>query len=252
MDDREFFIDSDGVRLHARIDLPNPATAKMPVLVLIHGYTGHMEERHIRAAAETAAREGFAVLRAELYGHGQSGGTFREHNIMIWVLETLTLIDYAAELDFCDGVWLAGHSQGGLTTILAAAMKRDVLRGVIPLAPATVIRDAARNGDLFGTPFDPDHIPPVLTMDDSRLLGGNYFRVAQTLPIEDALRAYKGPVLIVHADTDEAVPLACAQQAADAYADCELVIIHNDTHCYDNHLDQMTTALAAFLRRTRG
>ena len=221
----------------------------MPLLILQHGFTGNMEERHIRAVAEAVNGIGFACLRTELYGHGGSDGAFRDHTVGKWVEEMLTVIDYAGALDFTDGLYLAGHSQGGLTAMLAAAMKHDVLRGLLPLAPATVIREDALAGRLFGVHYDPDCIPETVQVPWKGELGGNYFRVAQLLPIETAIDRFKGPVLIVHADTDESVPVSYAEAAAERYANAELKIIRGDTHCYDRHLPEVTAAVTEFLQR---
>lgn len=248
MDDREFFIEYDGQRMHAKLDFPSGELDRRPVLVLLHGYTGHMEERHIRATARTATDEGWVVLRVELYGHGQSDGKFEDHTVLKWVGQAVAAIDYARKLPFADGVVLAGHSQGGLTAMLAGAFKRGQLKGLILLAPAVVIRDGARDGGLFGGQFDPEDVPEFVELDGGRRLNGNYIRAAQLLPVEDAARAYGGPVLIVHADTDEAVPVQCAYDAGKLYRNAELVVIRDDTHCYDNHLEQATEAVGRFLR----
>jgi len=247
MRNKEFYIDHDGIALHAKLDLPEQGREKYPLLILQHGYTGHMEEPHITGIMEAAVQAGFAVLRTELYGHGKSGGSFREHTVAKWVEELLTVIDYARNLAFVDGLYLAGHSQGGLAVILAAALKRDVLDGLIPLAPAIVIRDDAKNGNHFGAAFDPEHIPDQLLVSEDRVLSGNYFRVAQILPVEEAIRMYKKKVLIVHADTDESVPVSYAYDAASQYENAKLVILEGDTHCYDHKLNEVTRAVTDFL-----
>ena len=247
MENREFYINDDGIRLHAKLDFPAEEKDKYPLVIVIHGFTGHMEENHIIGVQRAANEIGFACLRIELYGHGKSDGEFDNHTIMKWVEEMLTVIDYAEKLPFAGNLYLAGHSQGGLTTMLAAGMKADKLKAILPLAPAVVIRDACREGKLFGVELDPDNVPDVVIMADGRRLGSNYFRVARTLPVEDAIDRYTKPVLIVHADTDEAVPVKYAYEAKARYRDAELVIIENDTHCYDNHLDTVCAAVKEFL-----
>lgn len=250
MENREFYIDHDGIALHAKLTFPAEEKEKYPLLIIEHGYTGHMEEPHIIAVAEAATEIGFAALRIELYGHGKSGGTFREHTVPKWVSEMLTVIDYARGLDFVDGLYLAGHSQGGLTAMLAAAMKRDVLDGLIPLAPATLIPDDARKGKIFEAVFDPDHIPDEIFPAEDRVLSGNYVRTAQLLPVDEAIRMYRKPVLIVHADTDETVPVSYALEAAEKYSNAQLVIVEGDTHCYDYKLPEVVKAVKDFLIRT--
>ena len=80
---KEFYIDDDGIKLHAKLDMPDgyEEGSKCPLVIVIHGLTGHMEERHITAIARTLNEMGFATLRAEMYGHGKSGGTFENHNL---------------------------------------------------------------------------------------------------------------------------------------------------------------------------
>ena len=248
MENREYYIDHDGIKLHAKLSFPTEEKEKYPLLIIEHGYTGHMEERHITGLADAVNAIGFAALRIELYGHGMSGGTFKEHTVLKWVSEMLTVIDHAASLPFVDGLYLAGHSQGGLTAILAGGLKHDMLDGLIPLAPATVIRDAARKGVAFGITFDPEKIPDEVVMNEERVLSGNYFRTAQILPVDEAIAMFKGPVLIVHADTDEQVPVSYAYDAASKYSHAKLVIIENDTHCYDNKLEEVLDAVCDFLQ----
>ena len=84
-------------------------------------------------------------------------------------------------------------------------------------------------------------------MGDGRVLDGNYFRVAQLLPVDEAIARYEGPVLIVHADADEAVPFRYGREAAARYRNCRFVPIPGDTHCYDHHLDQAVSAVRDWL-----
>ncbi len=246
---KEFFIENDGVRLHAKLDMPEKMpdeSGKCPLMIVIHGFTGHMEERHIIAAAEAANAAGFAALRAEMYGHGKSSGRFEDHTLYKWVTNALAVIDYAKTLDFVSGLYLCGHSQGGLLAMLAGGMKADDLKALIPLSPAWMIPDGARQGNLLGRSFDPVHIPDLLETDDLRL-NGNYIRTAQTIHVEDEIERFRGSVLIVQGDRDEAVPLEYAKRAEELYASAKLVIVPGDTHCFDYHLEAMTEAVKEFL-----
>ena len=283
MENREFYLQDDGIAIHCKLDLPHKAAAhaesipaaprlsgskgagtghaeaepsekrqtakKLPLLILIHGFTGHMEEDHILAVMRAANEAGFAVLRAEMYGHGLTGGAFRDHTLFKWISNALTVIDYARKLDFATDLCLAGHSQGGLLTMLVAAMERDRLRAILPLSPATVIPDGARRGELLGMPFDPDHIPEEMPTDKEGLvLGDNYIRAAQMIDVDAAIRRFAGPVLLVHGSGDESVPVQCSIDAAAKYADAKLVIIPDDTHCYDLHVDLVAEAVRDFLQ----
>lgn len=242
---RQFDIRDDGITLNAKLDIPEGSS---DLVIVIHGFTGHMEETHIVAVAEALNEIGFATLRADMYGHGHSEGTFFNHTLYKWLTNALTLIDYARNIDFVKNIYLCGHSQGGLTVMLAAAMAPDIVKGLIPLSPAAMIPEYCRKGDLLGMRFDPDHIPDELSYGDARL-SGRYVRVAQTIRVEDAIDRYDGPVLIVHGDADEAVPVEVGLEAANRYRQGEFTLIRGDTHCYDYHLDQVIDAVKTWMRR---
>lgn len=250
MENKEFYLENDGRRIHCKLDYPagiQTEKDKCPLMIWVPGFTGHIEEPHMVGIAGHVVSLGFAVLRVELYGHGKSDGEFRNHTILKWIDQMLTVVDYAAKLPFVTDLYLAGHSQAGLMTILVGAMEKDRLKAILPLAPAIVIRDAANAGIMFEAEFDPKQIPEEVDMQNGRILGGNYFRVAQMLPVEDAIRRFDKPVLIVHGDADEAVPVKYAYDAASLYSDCTLRIIKGDNHCYDNHLDEVNAVIQEFL-----
>ena len=269
---REFFIPDDSIQIHLKLDFPQENSdksdgkkggenrgctgacaepEKIPLMILVHGFTGDMEETHIRAVQRTANEEGFAVLRAEMYGHSKSGGAFGDHTLMKWISNILTVIDYARTLDFVSDLYLCGHSQGGLLTMLAGAMERDRLKAILPLSPASMIPEIARQGELLGVPFDPDHIPAQIEAGKGLTLGENYSRVAQLIDVDLASARSSGPVLSVHGTADESVPYHYSEAVAAKYVNAKLVPIPGDTHCYDLHLDRVTEAVRTFLREIK-
>lgn len=239
----QFYIMDDGIRLNTKLDVPEGSDR---LVIVIHGFTGHMEETHITAVSGTFNALGYATLRVDMYGHGHSDGAFRDHTLFKWMTNALTVIDYARGLDFVKEIYLCGHSQGGLLVMLAAAMRRELIRGLIPLSPAAMIPEICRRGEMLGIPFDPDNIPEALAFDD-KTLGGNYLRVAQTIRVEDAIDRYDGPVLIVHGDDDESVPVRVGIDAANRYKNGTLKLINGDDHCYHRHLDQVLDAVKAWM-----
>ncbi len=243
---KEFYIDSDGTRLHAKLDRPEGAE-KGPLCILIHGFTGHMEEDHIIAAQKAMNDMGISVLRVEMYGHGGSDGEFKNHTLYKWVTNALSVVKYAKTLDFVTDLYLCGHSQGGLLTMLIGGMCPDDFKAILPLSPAWMIPEVARKGSILGADFDPKHIPEVVNSGEWEL-SGDYIRVAQTIHVEDEIARYDGPVFIVHGDDDEAVPYECGVRAAELYKNAKLVTIHGDDHCYTRHLDEVVEAIKTFFR----
>lgn len=254
---QEFFIDSDGIAIHAKLEMPEGAPERCPLCIVQHGLTGHMEEEHILAVSAALREAGVATLRVEMYGHGKSGGTFAKHTLLKWVNNMLDVIDYAKGLDWVSDLYLCGHSQGGLLIMLVAALRKDDIKAIIPMSPAIVIVDNALKGELFGMTFDSVHIPDRIYLGDPRLaeggtevqsFSGDYFRIAQHIHVDEAIAGFEGPVLLVHGTNDMAVPVQYSIDAAEKYANAKLVLIEDDDHNYHAHLDQVCTAVATFVR----
>lgn len=250
---REFFIDSSGTAIHAKLEMPDGAPQRCPLAIVQHGLTGHMEEDHIVAVATALREVGVATLRVEMYGHGQSGGEFCKHTLLKWIDNMLDVIDYAKGLDFVTDLYLCGHSQGGLLAMLVAALRPYDLAAIMPLSPAIVILRAAHTGSMFELTFDPTHIPDVVTPPDPehakiKALCGDYFRIAQHLHISEAIERYSGPVLFVHGTADDSVPVQDSKDAVAGYTNAKLVLIEGDDHCYHRHLDQACAAVQEFVR----
>ena len=241
---KEFYINCDGTRLHAKLDRPDD-TVKGALCILIHGFTGHMEEEHIIAAQKAMNEAGVSVLRAEMYGHGKSDGRFIDHTLYKWVTNALAVIAYARGLDFVTELYVCGHSQGGLLTMLMGGMCADVLKGILPLSPAWMIPENARAGIVLGNSFDPEHIPEKLA-SESWEISGDYIRVAQTIHVEDAISRFKGKVLIVHGDEDPVVPYSYAEKAAELYKDAKVIPIHGADHCFVGHLEELADSIKVF------
>lgn len=236
----------DGIVLRGKLDLPEPMGEKVPLLVLLHGLTGYMDEVHITAVAEAAVEAGYGVLRVDQYGHGTSDGAFCDHNVMIWMLQAMQIVETAACWPFVSEIVLAGHSQGGLNTVMVGGMMPDRIRALIPLSPAVNIAYGARTGNFLGVSFDTEHIPDSVSFNGHTVKSG-YIRAARMLPVDYAVSSFRKPVLIVHGDEDEAVPYSVGAELAQQYADAKLVTIHGDDHCYNRHLDQVTAAVKSFL-----
>ncbi len=242
----EFYIDSDGIKLHAKLERIEGAD-KSPLCILIHGFTGHMEEDHIIAVKDAMLESGVSVLRAEMYGHGKSGGKFRDHTLYKWVTNALSVVNYAQSLDWVTDLYISGHSQGGLLTMLIGGMRCDDFKAILPLSPAWMIPGIAREGNLLGIDFDPVHIPETLYREDLEL-SGDYIRVAQTIHVEDEIARYEGPVLIVHGDADSVVPYSYAVKAQELYKNAVLVPVRGADHCFVGYIDELADAVKAFFK----
>ena len=239
----EFYLNDDGIRLHAKLDRPE-GLDKTPLCIVVHGLTGHMEEPHLCAVSETMNDLGIATLRVELYGHGQSDGAFEDHDLAKWLHNLDTVTDYAKSLDFVTDLYLCGHSQGGLAVVIQAGRRPEEYKAILPLAPALMIPRLAKQ-------FPEDEIPDCFYFHEQRIAQG-YILANRALDVDAAIRNYHGPVLLVQGMADTTIVPQDTVDAAKVYENATLVTIDGDTHCFDYHLDKVVEAVKEFMAKQLG
>ncbi len=223
---------------------------KMPIVIIIHGFTGNKDEEHLLAVEKEVLSIGMASLRVDMYGHGKSDGKFFDHTLSRWFLNLMAIVDFAEKLDFTTDIYLCGHSQGGLTVMMGAAMMHDKIKALIPMSPAWVIPDQAREGEILQNFFDKDNPPESIYLPNVEMeLGSHYLREAQQIDVKGVIGKYKGPVLIIHGTEDASVRYEWSEEIVSCYDDVKLVPIEGDTHCFDHHADQAAKAVKEWLEK---
>mgnify|MGYP002627370221 FL=1 len=86
------------IPLEAILDLPSDTAKTHPLLLILHGFTGFKEEAQLACLAGAARDAGFAALRPDLYGHGESGGAFRDHSLDRWLSNIRALLSFAESM----------------------------------------------------------------------------------------------------------------------------------------------------------
>ena len=83
----EFYIQDDGIRLHAKLDMPENMPAeggKCPLVILIHGFTGQMESAISRfyAGMKPAKAAKYALILSSA-SPGVTGGIEAQYKCML-------------------------------------------------------------------------------------------------------------------------------------------------------------------------
>ena len=94
---QEMMIPDDGIVLSAVLEAPEGGK-EFPLVIILHGFGSAKNRIHTVQTAEAMRDAGFATLRLDLYGHGESGGEFRKHTLYRWISNTLAVIDHMREL----------------------------------------------------------------------------------------------------------------------------------------------------------
>jgi len=148
---------SDGLRLYGVLGLP-PAPASRGV-VLIHGWSGYRIGPHqmlVETARHLEAR-GFATLRFDLRGRGDSEGEDAETDLDGMIADTLVAVRFLREMAAVRAVALLGICSGANVAIGAATLEPDirdlVLWSVLPFQPQVRKSDHLRRTRFFAIEY---------------------------------------------------------------------------------------------------
>ena len=223
-----FEIDSQGCKLRGFILRP-VKEGRLPVVIVSHGFASCT--RDTKKYARVFADEGFAAVCFDfcMSGSGRSTGSSLGMSVLTEKADLFNVLDYVKGLDYVDPVriTLAGCSQGGLVSALAAAERESEVERLVLYYPALCIPDDARRGHMINAKFDPDHVPDRLRALFVRL-SSKYVLDARELDPFREICGFTKPVLIVHGTKDKLVDIRYSRRAAQIYPSCQLVEVKGD------------------------
>lgn len=181
------------------------------VVILVHGHAGNRQ--HYLPQAGSLIAQGYGVLLFDLRNSGESEGDTTTMGL-------LEVDDVRSALEFVKSqpgvdpgrIGLMGQSLGGATAIMAAARIPEV-RAVVAESAYTSLEDNIQNGVerlafLPAFPFAP------LVVFWGQWESG--IDIAQVRPVDEIASISPRPVLIVHGELDEIIPVENAHRLYQA------------------------------------
>lgn len=243
---REIWVENDGQRIYGMAYVPE-GVSQAPLVILSHGLgTTHTM---MIPYAQDLAENGYAAYVFDFRGgasDSQSDGDTTGMSVMTEASDLEAVIAAAQGWDFVDTsrIVLAGGSQGGMVSAVVATRHPDLPRALVLFFPAFSIVD-----DVHAAFSSEDEIPETYSLFGWMTVGRNYATDVWDYDVYGQIGAYTGPVLIVHGDADEVVPVNYSEQAAEVYQDCELEVIPGAGHGFTGDAyDQSVRYALDFLR----
>ncbi|TGE29484.1 alpha/beta hydrolase family protein [Hymenobacter metallicola] len=225
-----------------------------PVVVFVHGFKGFKDWGHFNVLADYFAAHGFAFVKLNMSHNGLVlGGTgdledleaFGRNNFTLELDDLGSLLDYlttaassvlpAAEVDF-QRIYLVGHSRGGGVAMLKAAEDARI-RAVAAWAPINNVNP--RWSDTVMQQWKQDGVQYIDNARTKQRMPLYYqlvedFEANQTrLDIPGNVREkLRQPLLILHGDQDETLPVQMAHDLKSWKPDAELVIVPGAGHMF--------------------
>jgi pimeloyl-ACP methyl ester carboxylesterase len=103
-----------------------------PTVVWLGGFKSDMTGTKAESLSQWAAREGRSFVRFDYSGHGASEGRFEDGTISAWLEDSLAAVDALTQ----GPLILVGSSMGGWIAALLALQRRDLVSGIVFIAPA--------------------------------------------------------------------------------------------------------------------
>lgn len=235
--------------LSAVIQKPESAAKKIPLVMVLHGFTSSKDDPVVVSVADELEKRGIASVRFDFNGHGESEGDFVNMTVLNEIEDAKAVYDYVSKLDWVSSVSIAGHSQGGVVASMTAGeLGAKKVKSLVLLAPAAVLREDAIRGYLMGITYDPVNTPEYVEIFYGLHLGRNYIKTAQTLKIYETAQKYTGPVCIIHGTGDVVVPYTFGERYDSVYKNSELHLIEGDDHVFSKNLQTVAETAADFIK----
>jgi putative redox protein len=241
---------SGNLQLACYLARPVGRQGPLPGLILCHGFpVGPLDARQSAGTfpelVDRVANElGWVGMTFTFRGCGTSEGDF---SLQGWVNDLRAAIAHLIEQTQPLGIWLVGTNTGGsLATCVAADDPR--VRGAALLSPRADFDDWAASPRKF--------------LDHARDIGAvrtpgypqNFDEWARELrrfrPVDAARRVAPRPLLVMHGDDDESVPVTDARQLAEAHGAAELRVFEGAGHRL-RHDPRAVAVLLGWLDRQR-
>ena len=194
-------------------------------VVFGHCFTCTRHTRIIREACDALATEKFLALRFDFSGNGQSEGEFSKSTYSKQIAEMMD----AAGVIFGKGarrLGLAGHSMGAVIAVLTAA-RMERIQAVCTLAG----RLTGLNASNF---FNRRQIKEL--EDTGKVAFTKQYDLARTV------KSLKTPVMVVHGDADEIIPVKDAYLAKTLNPEhMDLTVISGADHMFSNAVHRSQT-----------
>ena len=188
-------------------DVPNEAG-----VVLGHCFTCSRHTRILRAAGAALAKQGVMALRFDFSGNGQSQGLFAESTFSKQIREMEAAITVLKDRG-ATRIGLTGHSMGASVSVLAGAANENV-KAVCAIAGRLTGQEPERFLTAEQqTEFSQQGETTFISRGRELRLTRSFVDDVKSFDLPLVLKKYPLPLLVIHGDEDEIIPVKTAHAA---------------------------------------
>jgi alpha/beta fold family hydrolase-like protein len=199
------------------------------IVVMFHGFTGHKNENGylFKQLTETLVENGYATLRYDFMGNGESDGQFTDYTFLTEIDDGIAIVKEAVALNGNKPIVLLGFSMGGAVASKVSLQMKDQIQKLILLSPA------GNMPEIINSKF----AMKKMNEDGNIDMGGYYMNVAIKNAFEgydmyQGIETFEKPVLIMQGGADSSVPPMYSRKYHELYPNSEYIIVEGSEHCY--------------------
>lgn len=218
---------------------------KAPGVVMFHGFTGNKIENHrlFVHTARSLCDSGFVVLRFDFRGSGDSDGEFEDMTIPGEISDAEKALVFLTEQRGVnkEEVGVLGLSMGGRVAAILASRDKRVRFAVLYSAALSPLVSRLLSSTTKGTQEVAESMRMLVSGEAIQVRDGWYLKKSffdtldDTVPL-DVMGKIKVPILIVHGDLDQVVPLSDSTKGFEIVKNLneknELYVIEGGDHVF--------------------
>jgi len=251
MEKKITFVNTEGETLVGSLHAPEKETRFG--VILGHCFNCSRHTRILQRIGKDLASAGYMALRFDFSGNGQSEGEFTRSTFSKQISEIETAADLLADKGV-DWLGLVGHSMGATIAILSGSQREEV-KGVCAIAGRSESAGAFKFlSEKQREELDRTGKATFESRGRSLALTETFFSDADQYSLARTIRRYPKPLLVVHGEKDEIIPVSEAHHAQEINPDgVELLIIPEADHMFmkEDHRRQVSERVAAWFDRIR-
>lgn len=207
------------------------ADGAFPTVIFSHGFNSNYRE--LMHHGEGYAENGLVCIFFDFCGGGmesESDGSLQDMTVMTEAADLVAVLEAAKCFSYVDPekIYLQGESQGGFVSAIVGRAYNEDVKGLILWYPAFVIPDDAKRR---------------IELGESSIMGIElspyYDNAAKDIDVKDLQLGFGKPVLIIHGNKDEVVPIEYSRTAAANYGYATLKEVKGAGHGFEGKDSEM-------------
>lgn len=217
-----------GKTLRGYLDYPENCNGE--IIIFFHGFTGNKTEHahHFRNLSRLLSAEGYASMRLDFSGNGESDGEFKDFTMDTMMSEACQMVDYAFNIEGIKKVSILGFSMGGGVASMITAIYGNKINKAILWSAAANICEHIKLYYENGTKLENGN-----SLHGYWELSKEMYESCDRYDTTKGIEKFTNPVLLCHGNKDKAIDYMYSMKYAELYPNAFVHIINNAGHGYD-------------------